>query len=257
MRAGPVPCNPDGSFSTLSETSCAQISNVIELCLGLPQSFQTNVWIVAYVSSQAQFVNCLSPCHSMLCMSWRSGSTSYRLMHTLLWLVCSALSVIITDCVLLWSVSLCSWTRFVFHFSSVSLMSRCTVLTWSSELEHLRINSSRNVIALVQAAQPHNPECCNTLTLNVAWKSYCLASGASAPSCRITPSSCSWSLPVRNWRPEASWSSLRDVWYWRRLIFLFSQTRETACGTVRSLLKAVSRRTYFLRVVKYHQYEIK
>jgi len=84
-RAEPIRCIPDGSFSTLPETSCAQISTMTVLCVGFPQSFHTNVWIVAFVTSPVQFAIRWCTCHSMLCMSWRSGSTSYRLVHTLLW----------------------------------------------------------------------------------------------------------------------------------------------------------------------------
>jgi len=79
----------------------------------------------------------------VVAVSWRSGSTSYRLVHTLLWLQCPALTVIRTDCVIWRSVSLATGYVLVFLVSSVSLLLRCAELTWSSKLELLRSISSR------------------------------------------------------------------------------------------------------------------
>ena len=102
-------------------------------------------WIICWFSSVLpdQRVDCSlrhvtsNVCYSLVSLSfdavyvvafsWWSGSTSYRMVHTLLWLVCPAISVIWTECLLWRSVSLCSWLRFFFffHFSSAVQQAYC------------------------------------------------------------------------------------------------------------------------------------
>jgi hypothetical protein len=78
----------------------------------------------------------------------------------------------------------------VLHFSAASLLSRCAELSRPFEMEHLRATrySFRNSATPVQAGQ------CHLLTLHVACKSFCLALGASAASCKLTPASSVLSL---------------------------------------------------------------